>query len=103
MLLGAAAFGYLEPTIRPVPLTGGPGKLTYDSLLGVPSWAAARVVAAPLVALLAEVGRDFDGALDTSSGSTPTAIRRCAEGARLASPNFFHSRLPPRAPPCPIP
>ena len=35
-ILGAMTFGYLEPTLRPFLLSGGPGKLTLDQLAHVP-------------------------------------------------------------------
>jgi hypothetical protein len=52
-LLGALTFTYAEPTLRPLLLAGGPGKLTFDALLGVPFWALALAVAAALVGVLA--------------------------------------------------
>jgi hypothetical protein len=39
-ILGAMAFGYLEPTLRPVLLSGGAGRLTFDQLAHVPFWAS---------------------------------------------------------------
>jgi uncharacterized protein len=69
--IGALVFGYLEPVLRPILLSGGPGKPTYDQLAHVPFWLLALVVAAALVGLLVlleryqswsdEVGDNFDG------------------------------------------
>ena len=46
-ILGAMTFGYLEPTLRPFLLSGGPGKLTLDQLgaravLGAGTWHCGR-------------------------------------------------------------
>ena len=70
-ILGAMAFGYLEPTLRPFLLSGGPGKLTLDQITSVPFWVLALAVAALLVGVLValersqpwreEVGPDVDG------------------------------------------
>jgi hypothetical protein len=70
-ILGAMAFGYAEPLLRLVLLSGGPGALTFDRLVQVPFWAVALGVAAVLVAALAtlerlqpwrdEVGPEADG------------------------------------------
>lgn len=70
-ILGAMAFGYLEPVLRPVLLSGGPGKPTFDQLTHVPFWAFALAGAAVLVAVLialersqpwrSEVGPNVDG------------------------------------------
>lgn len=70
-ILGAMTFGYLEPTLRPFLLSGGPGKLTLDQLAVVPFWVMALSVAALLVGVLIalersqpwreEVGPDVDG------------------------------------------
>jgi len=84
-ILGAMAFGYLEPALRPFLLTGGPGKLTFDQAAHVPFWALALGVAAVLAAGLAvleqlrpwrdEVGPDVDGL-------APAGERPVATGAR---------------------
>jgi hypothetical protein len=70
-ILGAMAFGYLEPTMRPFLLSGGSGKVTLDQLVRVPFWALTLAAAAVLVAALfalegfqpwrEEVGPDVDG------------------------------------------
>ena len=48
-ILGAMTFGYLEPTLRPILLSGGPGKLTLDRMTHIPFWTLALTVAAALV------------------------------------------------------
>jgi len=73
-LAGAIAFGYAEPALKPVLLSGGPGKLRLDTLIGLPFWAVALVLAAALVAGLValermrpwedDLGRDYDGLRD---------------------------------------
>jgi hypothetical protein len=70
-ILGAMTFGYLEPTLRPFLLSGGPGKLTLDQLAHVPFWALAIGTAVALVVVLValerlqpwreEIGPDVDG------------------------------------------
>jgi uncharacterized protein len=70
-ILGAMTFGYLEPALRPVMLSGGPGKLTLDQVAHLPFWTLALGVAAVLVVALVvlerlkpwreEAGPDFDG------------------------------------------
>jgi hypothetical protein len=72
-LLGALTFTYLEPTLRPVLLEGGAGKLTLDKLLGIPfPWLAFGVAGLVTVGLVAlerwrpwreEVGANADGLL----------------------------------------
>lgn len=72
-LAGAVAFGYAEPALRPL-LSGGPGKLTFDALLGLPFWAVALAFAAALAAGLmvlerlrpwrADLGPEADGLRD---------------------------------------
>lgn len=69
-LAGAVAFGYAEPALRPL-ISGGPGKLTLDALLGLPFWAVALTLAAVLTAGLyalerarpwrADLGPEADG------------------------------------------
>jgi uncharacterized protein len=70
-ILGAMAFGYLEPTLRPFLLSAGPGKLTLDQLATLPFWVMALSVAVVLVGVLVtlerlqpwreEVGPEVDG------------------------------------------
>ena len=77
-LVGAAVFGYLEPALKPALLAENAGKITFASLLGVPFWALAVVVAAGLVAVMAalerwrpwrsELGADYDGLLEPTAG-----------------------------------
>ena len=87
------AFGYLEPALKPVLLSGGPGKVTVDRLFGLPFWAGALILAAVLVGSLValerfkpwreEIGADVDGLAavpDGRQGVTPTDTR--AVGAR---------------------
>ncbi len=71
---GAIAYGYAEPILKPMLLTGGPGRITFADLAGVPYWMLALGLAAILVAILygletwrpwrGEVGRDVDGLAD---------------------------------------
>jgi hypothetical protein len=68
---GAVAYGYLEPAFSTSLLAGGPGKITFASLTGLPYWMlAVALVACLTLVLLAlekwrpwrkEIGRDFDG------------------------------------------
>jgi len=70
-IAGALAFGYAEPLLNPVLLSGGPGKLTFADMTGVPYWILALVLAAILVLVLfgleawrpwrKEMGGDVDG------------------------------------------
>ena len=70
-LAGTYAFGYFYPTIKADLLTGGPGKVTYADLTGLPFWLIALIVAALLVAAIvalerwrpwqSELGENFDG------------------------------------------
>lgn len=70
-LAGALTFGYLEPTLNPILLSGGPGKLTLDKLFGVPFWMLAFGFAFALVVLLVileqwrpwrnDMGQNYDG------------------------------------------
>lgn len=70
-LAGAVAFGYAEPVLKPVMLLGGPGKLTFAGLAGMPYWSMALALAVVLVAVLvwlerwrpwrSELGREVDG------------------------------------------
>jgi uncharacterized protein len=73
-VIGALVFGYLEPALRPILLSGGPGKPTYDQLLHIPFWLLALIVAAALAGFLValeryqswtdEIGRNVDGTLE---------------------------------------
>jgi hypothetical protein len=72
-LAGALTFADLEPAIRPVLLTGSPGKLTLHGLLDLPFWPLALAFAALLIGVLfalerwrpwrAELGENADGVL----------------------------------------
>ena len=74
-LAGALTFSYLEPTLNPLLLSGGPGKLTLDVVLSMPFAAVAFAFAALLIALLvvlekwrpwqADLGQDNDGVKPT--------------------------------------
>lgn len=87
-LLGALTFTYLEPTLRPVLLEGGAGKLTLDKVLGIPfPWLAfgfAALIIAGLIALerwrpwRTEVGADADGLLPPPEPSAPAAVAAAA-------------------------
>lgn len=82
-LLGALTFTYLEPTLRPVLLTGGAGKLTLDKVLGIPfPWLAFGVAVLIVVALVAlerrrswreEIGQSADGLLPPTESALPGA------------------------------
>ncbi len=70
-LAGALTFSYLEPVLKPLLLSGGPGKLTLDTLLGIPFWIVAFAFAMALIALLValekwrpwqdDLGKQLDG------------------------------------------
>jgi hypothetical protein len=70
-IAGATAFGYAEPALRPLLLSGGPGKITFAELTGIPYWILALVLAAVLIAALyalerwrpwrTEMGANVDG------------------------------------------
>lgn len=70
-ILGAVAYSYAEPTLKPMLLSGGPGKITLADVTGLPYWMLALALAALLVAVLyalekwrpwtADLGRDVDG------------------------------------------
>jgi hypothetical protein len=90
-LLGAGTFIYLEPTLKPVLLSGGPGKLTFDVVLQLPFWVAALGFAAMLLAVVIglerwrpwhhEIGENLDGlvaAAPDSGRSAPMAPPRSA-------------------------
>jgi hypothetical protein len=89
-LLGAVVFTYAEPTLKPVLLSGGPGKLTLAGITGVPFWLLALGFAVVLVAALAglerwrswrdEIGPDADGMRAEASreGAPKLAVARPA-------------------------
>ena len=70
-LLGALAFSYLEPTLKPVLLSGGPGKLTLDKVVDMPFWLLASGFALLLIIVLVllerwrpwsdDIGENYDG------------------------------------------
>jgi hypothetical protein len=79
-ILGAMTFGYLEPALRPLLLSGGSRKLTFDQVAHAPFWVLALGVAAVLAIGLAlvegmqswrdEVGPNADGL--TAAGERPS-------------------------------
>ncbi len=68
-LAGALAFVYLEPTLNPLLLSGGPGKLAFDKLAGVPFWVLAATSAAAIVAGLVAMERWRPWRGDLGAGS----------------------------------
>ncbi len=85
-LAGAAVFIYLEPTLKPVLLSGGPGSVTLDRLAGIPFWIAALSFAALWVAVLValekwrpwrdDIGPNADGDFgEPESGAVESAGR----------------------------
>ena len=88
-LLGALAFSYAEPTLKPLLLDGGPGKLTFHGLLDLPFAPSALALAAVLALGLigmerwrswrAELGPRFDGDV------TPAAARGAGDKPRDAA------------------
>ena len=91
-IAGALVFGYLEPILRPVLLSGGSGKPTYDQLANMPFWLLALLVAAALVALVMllernqswreEIGANVDG-LESEGARIPSlASRGFSAGSR---------------------
>ena len=70
-LAGALTFSYFEPTLKPILLSGGPGKLTLDTQLGFPFWGLAFGFSIALITLLVilekwrpwrnDLGKNFDG------------------------------------------
>lgn len=70
-IAGAMAFSYVEPALKPVLLTGGPGKITFMDLTGIPYWMLAAGLAVAIVIGLvalerwrpwrADLGADVDG------------------------------------------
>lgn len=79
-LAGALVFSYLEPTLKPHLLAGGPGKLTFDALLGIGyaplALGLAAALALGLIGLEAwrpwrsELGSAADGMLDDDAITT---------------------------------
>jgi hypothetical protein len=86
-LAGALTFIYLEPALKPVLLSGGPGKLTFDKLAGMPFWLLAVLAAIAIVAGLAalekwrpwreDLGANVDGYFGpaTPEQNTPAPSR----------------------------
>jgi hypothetical protein len=82
-IFGAMAFGYLEPGLRPILLSGGAGKPTFDQIAHVPFWALALGMAALLAAALValeglqpwrdEVGPNVDGLAPTAQAAPSDA------------------------------
>lgn len=78
-LLGALAFVHAEPMLKPILLSGGPGRLTLQGLTGLPFWALAVGFAAILLAGLVvlerlspwrqELGENGDGVLPPAEGT----------------------------------
>ncbi|MEQ8817579.1 MAG: YeeE/YedE thiosulfate transporter family protein [Thalassobaculum sp.] len=83
---GAVAFSYAQPALQPVLLAGGPGKLTFAELAGLPYWAVALALAAALIAGLyalelwrpwrRDLGQDVDGDTGTSAQGHDAGIER---------------------------
>lgn len=82
-LLGALAFSYAEPTLKPLLLDGGPGKLTFHALFDLPFAPSALALAAALILGLiglerwrgwrSELGPRFDGEVPPTAASGDTA------------------------------
>lgn len=82
-LAGALTFAYLEPLLKPILLTGSPGKLTLHGLLGLPFAPLAIGFAALLIVALwamerwrpwrSELGEDADGVLPPAAPQAPAA------------------------------
>ncbi|HWT10245.1 MAG TPA: YeeE/YedE thiosulfate transporter family protein [Roseomonas sp.] len=80
-ILGALAFTYAEPALRPVLDMAGQGKLTLDMVTGVPFWMLALGFAAILVLALVglerwrpwrgELGAEADGLLPPQAAQPP--------------------------------
>jgi hypothetical protein len=80
-LLGALAFTYAEPALKPLLLAGGPGKLTLHGVLGLPFWPLALGTALLLVGGLVllerlrpwrnELGEAGDGVLPPHAETAP--------------------------------
>jgi uncharacterized protein len=80
-ILGAVAFTYAEPALRPVLDMAGQGRLTLDVVTGVPFWMLALGFAAVLVAALVglerwrpwrgEIGETADGLMTPAQAEAP--------------------------------
>jgi hypothetical protein len=80
-ILGALAFTYAEPHLAPMLRLAGQGRLTLDSVTGVPFWMLATGFAVVLVAALVglerwrpwreEIGQDADGLLPPATEAPP--------------------------------
>lgn len=85
-LLGAFAFAAFEADLRPILLSGGPGRLTLDVMIGQPYWLVALIAAAVLVVALYllerwrpwtdDIGRNGDGLTGDAGTSEPIAAPR---------------------------
>ncbi len=85
-LLGAVVFTYAEPLLRPLLLSGGPGRLTLADLTALPFWALALGLALLLAAGLwwlerrrpwrTEIGAAADGLLPLPGDPTGQKIPR---------------------------
>lgn len=80
-LFGALAFTYAEPGLKPTLLSGGPGKLTLDQVLGVPYPALALGFAAAIVLFLVWLERirpwrgEMKAAADPEPAPPPAAAQ----------------------------
>jgi hypothetical protein len=82
-LLGALAFTHAEPALRPVLLSGGPGRLTVQRLTGLPFRPLALGLATALIVGLGaleqlspwrqELGENADGVLPPAEPKPPAA------------------------------
>lgn len=81
---GAVAFGYAEPLLQPILLSGGPGKITFFDITGLPYWILALALAAGLVMVLVglekwrpwrqEMGGDVDGNFSDDGGEQTMGV-----------------------------
>lgn len=84
-IAGAMAFSYAEPTLKPMLLTGGPGRITFMDLTGIPYWMLAAGLATAIVVGLialerwrpwrADLGADVDGDFGPRESAAETAGR----------------------------